>query len=132
MLATYMSVFIFWRAYPSRVSFLLVGTAAVLGLVGGMVRAKAGGYFLNRVDFSVHVLVIADLVFETLSFEAFRLFQPQAVVEQFHNNTNFLGCSLAFTLIIGVHRWIAMSQGKIPLVHQNVLADGAAYDQTGI
>jgi hypothetical protein len=58
---------------------------------------------------SVHALVIVDLAIETLAFEAFRLVQPIAAVELFHDNVNFIGCAIVFAALIGGHRWYALS-----------------------
>ena len=52
MLMTYLSVFVLWRAVPTRISYLAIGTAAVVGLVLGMRRAIQQNYFVNRVDLS--------------------------------------------------------------------------------
>jgi len=126
MLVTYFCVFAAWRAFPSRACFLIVGTVAVLALIAGMIRAAKDGYFVNRVDRSAHALVIIDLVLETIAFEVFRLVRPEAVVEQFHGNLNFFGCSFAFAIIIGVHRWLRLSGlgvGKTASLHQNLVTD---------
>ena len=109
---------------PSRIGFLLVGTAAVVFLTWALLRARRANYFANRLDLFLHSYVIADLMLETISFEAFRTFQPFAVMLEFHNNTNFIGCILAFTVLIGGYRWFATQQTQ--------QADGAAYGQTGI
>lgn len=103
---------------------MLIGMAAVIGLVLGMRGALARRYFVNRVDVSVHALVIIDLILETFAFEAFRLIQPAAIVSEFHNNTNFFGCSLAFTLVIGVHRWVVMNYGKTASANEPMLGRG--------
>lgn len=116
MLVTYVSVFVLWRAVPTRIAYVSIGLVAVIGLALGLRRAVMQRYFVNRVDLSAHVLVIADLLLETFAFEVFRFFQPTAVASQFHDNNNFFGCSLAFALIIGVHRWMAMNFGGKPFV----------------
>ncbi len=126
MLVTYVSVFLFWRAFPSRAGFVVVGIVACCFLVASMVRASIRGYFVNRVDISAHLLVVIDLVLESFAFEFLRLFQPHAVVEQFHNNTNFFGCSLAFSLIIGLHRGIMLYKGSRILLHENLANAGDA------
>lgn len=126
MLVTYISVFVTWKFFPSRLMFLLGGAAAIAFLLVGFRQAWRSGYFVNRVDWAVHAWGIADLCFETAAFEVFRLFHPAAVVEQFHNNTNFIGCTLAFVVLVGGHRWYAMSGRR------SRTADGAAYGQAGI
>ncbi len=105
MLLVYVGLFLLWMLVPSRPMFLIAGSLAIAGLVWGMVRAHRHGYFVNRVDARLHALVIFDLVLETVSFELFRVFQPLAVVESFHQNTNFVGCATAFTLLIGCYRF---------------------------
>ena len=126
MLVTYFCVFAVWRIFPSRACFLVVGTVAVLALIAGMIRAAKAGYFVNRVDRSAHALVIFDLILETLSFELFRFVQPEAVLEQFHGNLNFFGCTVAFAVVIGVHRWVVLNgwgAGKTASLHRNLVAD---------
>ena len=74
--------------------------------------------------------MIIDLLLETAAFELFRVFGPDgamAVVRQFHNNTNFFGCTAAFVLLLGGYRCYALSSRTAEQV-----ADGAAYGQTGI
>jgi len=85
----------------------VTGGIVVLGLSLAMRREWINGYFTNRVDFRLHLLIIFDLVLETLSYELFRLFQPLAVVESFHRNTHFIGCASAFALLIGCYRLFA-------------------------
>lgn len=109
LLLTYVIVFLLWGYFPSRASFLITGGVAVSFLVAGMLRARRAGYFVNRVDLSIHALVIADLAIETVAFEAFRLAQPNAMVEQFHDNANFIGCAIVFVVLVGGHRWYALS-----------------------
>lgn len=132
MLLTYVSVFVFWNRFPSRAGFLLVGGFAVAALVVGFLRAKANGYFVNRVDATLHGLVIADLAIETTIFEAFRLFETNAVVGEFHHNMNFLGCSTAFALLLGGHRWMAQRKLTTASLIENQVADGTAYGQARI
>ena len=108
MLLTYVSVFVLWKAYPSRASFLGIGGLAVFGLMAMGRQMIRSGYFANRVDLTLHGLVVADLIIETTIFEVFRLFQPHAVVSEFHNNMNFIGCTLAFATLIGLHRFVAL------------------------
>lgn len=121
MLITYVCVFVIWKVWPSRIVFLAVGSVAISLLATGLIRARRAGYFANRVDLCLHAYVIIDLILETISFEAFRAFQKSAVVEEFHNNVNFIGCSLAFTVLIGGYHWFATRRTRLP--------DGAAYGQ---
>lgn len=107
MLLAYVCLFLVWMVFPSRVLFLLSGATVVTWLIWGFRHNSATGYFANRVDERLHMLVILDVMLETVSFEVFRLFQPLAVVESFHQNTNFVGCATAFTLLIGCYRYFA-------------------------
>lgn len=121
MLVCYVSVFLFWRAFPSRVGFVAAGLLTCGFLIAGMIRAAKRGYFINRVDLSAHALVIIDLVLESFAFEFLSFFQPHTVVEQFHNNTNFFGCSLAFSLIIGIHRGLLLRRDLRTKLHENLV-----------
>ena len=49
MLITYVSVFLYWKQFPSRLGFLLAGLAVVLGLTLGLIWAWRRRYFVNRV-----------------------------------------------------------------------------------
>lgn len=105
LLVAYVGVFLAWRTFPSRGVFLAVGGVVVGLLTVGLVRARRAGYFTGRVDLSLHALVIADLVLETLAFEGLRQFERYASVESFHDNTNFIGCALVFVCLVGGYRW---------------------------
>ncbi|MCA9102408.1 MAG: hypothetical protein KDA63_14705, partial [Planctomycetales bacterium] len=105
---TYVGVFLVWKQFPSRALFLGVGTLASVGLATGLIRARRTGYFVNRVDFSAHALVVADLAIESVVFELFRLAQPLASVTLFHDNNNFIGCAAAFVALVGGYRWYAL------------------------
>jgi hypothetical protein len=112
-LISYVALFAAWRFFPSRLAFVGLGGLTIVALVIGMVRAIRSGYFANRIDVGLHIYVIVDLLIETIAFEVFRVAQPYAVVEQFHNNTNFFGCALAFTILIGGYRWFALPKSQI-------------------
>ena len=120
MLVTYVTLFVYWKFFPSRVGFVLGGCLALGVLVLGYWRAWRRGYFTNRVDACLHAYVILDVCLETASFEAFRWAEPFAVVSKFHDNNNFLGCTLAFTLLLGGYRWFAL-QTTIPSDRRNDL-----------
>lgn len=113
MLVLYVAVFVFWKYFPSRASF--VGGALVVAgvLAAGMVVAARRGYFVNRVDLLVHLYVIVDILLEGVAFEGLRFGmalgpENQWLVHSFHNNNNFLGCTAGFALIIGAHRYYVM------------------------
>lgn len=125
MLVTYVSVFVAWKFFPSRFSFVAIGMVAIAYLLYGLLRARAAGYFANRVDLALHCWVIIDLALETSLFEIFRLGWEHAVVREFHANNNFIGCTLAFTFLIGGYRWFATMK-------QSQTADGTAYGQAGV
>ena len=112
MLVAYVGLFLFWKYSPSRIAFAGVGLTAATLLTVGLVWAKRRAYFVNRVDLFVHGYVIADIVLESLSFEGLRLLEPLAVVNQFHNNNNFIGCTLILTALIGGHRLYALSRAS--------------------
>ena len=108
MLIAYVATFAAWKLAPARITFLIVGLAAIVVLLAGMVRAHRAGYFANRLDLILHAWVIVDLALETAAFEAFKMAQPFAVIEKFHDNLNFVGCALIFSALIGGHRWFAL------------------------
>ena len=126
MLATYVTVFLYWKIFPSRAGFVLGGVLAVSFLLCGLVRAVRAKYFANRVDLCLHAYVIVDLCLETASFEAFKAVQPFAVMQLFHNNNNFIGCTLAFTALLGGYRWFALRGRPVTAIH------GATCGQTGL
>ena len=108
MLAVYVTVFVTWKMYATRVSFVVVGSIAIVTLSTALYFAWKASYFATKVDLLLHIYVIGDLCLETVSFELFRLTEPFAVVSEFHNNNNFIGCSLAFTVLLGGYRWFAL------------------------
>ncbi len=113
MLVSYVCLFLVWFVFPSRAVFLITGGLVVTGLSIAMWSAWRSGYFVNRVDFRLHLLVIIDLVLETLSYELFRLFQPLAIVEAFHGNMNFIGCASSFALLIGCYRLFSTRKSAV-------------------
>lgn len=126
MWASYVSLFLYWKYFPSRTTFVVAGIIVIAWLAVGLRRAHRAGYFVNRIDLFLHAYVILDLCLETASFEAFRLVQPFAVVGLFHDNNNFIGCTLAFTLLLGGYRWVALRRQKVPVL------DGATCGQASI
>ena len=116
MLVSYVCLFLFWFLFPSRAVFLITGGLVVFGLSYAMLREWRNGYFADRVDLRLHILVIIDLVLETLSFEILRLVKPLAVVESFHDNMHFIGCSSAFALLIGCYRLYAARKPAVASV----------------
>src|SRR5262249_21301938 len=108
-----LATFQVWKTFPSRDCFLAVGAGAAAIATAGLRQASRRGYFLNRADRVLHILVIADLLLESLAFEAFRLFLPSGAseaesVRAFHASNNHFSCALVFAIIIGFHRWLAL------------------------
>ena len=87
----------------------MVGAAAIGLLVVSLNQAQRAGYFVNRVDLSLHGLVIVDLAIEAIAFEVFRTLQPYASAELFHDNANFVGCAILFVSLVGGYRWWSLS-----------------------
>lgn len=117
-LLIYVSTFLYWKHYPSRLAFVLGGlvSATILSLL--MVYAARRNYFVNRVDLCLHALVIVDIVLESLMYEALRFIVARqwvtgadsvsafdATAARFHDNHNFYMCALFFALVIGGHHW---------------------------
>ena len=109
LLISYISLFIFWKYVPSRFAFAAVGVVLVSFLSWGLWRARQTGYFVNRVDICLHAYVVVDLLLESLSFEGLLLFQPYALVDQFHNNNNFVLCTLTLAALVGGYRFYALT-----------------------
>lgn len=112
MLGVYVTTFVTWKVAPSRTAFVMVGGLAIGTLLFGMLRAAQAGYFANRVDLLLHGWVIFDLFLETAAFEAFKLVQPFAVMQEFHNNMNFIGCTLTLSVLLGGYRWYALQKSN--------------------
>lgn len=108
LLVSYVLLFWVWMTFPARSMYLIGGSLVLVPLVRGFRRAADRGYFANSIDSRLHALVLIDVFLETLSFEIFRLFQPLAVAESFHRNTNFIGCATAFALLLGGYRFWAL------------------------
>ncbi len=110
MLGIYLVTFAAWKVAPSRIAFLFIGMVAIAALSCGMSRARRNGYFADRLDLVLHAWVIVDLFIETVAFEAFRVLQPFAVMQKFHDNLNFIGCAVALSTLVGGYRWFALRQ----------------------
>lgn len=121
MIPLYLGAFWIWRAWPSRVSFVVVG----LVVAGLMSLAIAWGrrhhYFANRIDLLLHVYVVIDVLLEAFMWEVFFVLcralsfgafteteELRRAVTAFHDNNNFYGCALFFIIVIGGHRWWAL------------------------
>ncbi len=113
MLVLYVALFLFWKQYPSRTSFVAGGAVVATVLAIGMYLAAKRGYFVNRVDLMLHAYVILDVVLEAVAYEGLKLgmrfgTEGQTLVGSFHNNNNFYGCAAAFALLIGTYRFVAV------------------------
>jgi hypothetical protein len=110
LLVLYVGVFLLWKHFPSRPAFFAGGLTAVALLTIGLVVAWRNGYFAGRVDACLHAYVIVDLILESVSFEVFRsiVLHGNGLVSQFHNNNNFVGCTLTLTALVGGYRWWAL------------------------
>ncbi|MCA9073106.1 MAG: hypothetical protein KDA84_29490, partial [Planctomycetaceae bacterium] len=110
LLGAYLSLFLIWKAFPSREAFLIVGFGMAGLLTVGWVVAAKQRYFVNRTDFVLHGLVILDVVLETVAFELFLQgvvwakffahteFAAGVLEDDFHANNNFYFCGLAFAV----------------------------------
>jgi hypothetical protein len=119
LLLIYVATFLFWKAFPSRAAFVTGGLCSVGILGGGMWRAQRRGYFCNRIDWALHAYVIIDLLLESLSYEGLRgvvelHHLARAYVPEFHNNNNYVFCSLTFAALIGGYRWYALRRKAAP------------------
>lgn len=125
LLATYLGLFLIWKAFPSRESFLLVGFGLAALLTVGWVIAAKREYFVNRTDAVLHGLVILDIVLEAVAFELFLQgvvwaeffnhtdFAAGQLESDFHANNNFYFCGLVFAILIGIYRWnVIRNQSK--------------------
>jgi hypothetical protein len=107
MMVVYVALFLFWKAMPSRVAFVAGGLLVAAGLVAVMVLALRRGYFAGRADVVLHGLIIADIVLESIIFEALLPFiRTGTLVPRFHHDNSFYLCAVTFSLIIAVgHYW---------------------------
>jgi len=130
MIPLYLGAFWIWRAWPSRVGFVVVGLL-VAGVMTLLIQwGRRHNYFANRIDLLLHVYVVLDVILEAFMWEVFftlcRVFSFGALsnteelrraVTAFHDNNNFYGCALFFIVVIGGHRWWALRQ-RSGEVHQ--------------
>ena len=118
MLVTYVSVFLFWKQFPSRVGFVVGGVAAVTLLTVGLAWAWRRKYFVNRIDLCLHGYIIADLCMESVLFEVLQLFNNAQVTaglaSQFHHNNNYILCTITLATLIGGYRYYALRRANVP------------------
>ncbi len=118
MLVTYVSVFLFWKQFPSRVGFVVSGVTAVTLLTVGLAWAWRRKYFVNRIDVCLHGYIIADLCMESVLFEVLQRFNSAQVtaglVSQFHHNNNYILCTITLATLIGGYRYHALRRANVP------------------
>lgn len=113
----YLGVFLIWKLYPSRACFTY-GTVISLTLMGAaMAVAWRRRYFVNRLDLVLHAIVLLDVLAEGLFYEVSRGFlgaspEVERLVQILHDNHNFWGCGLAFTVIPGGYRAYSMRRAR--------------------
>ncbi len=117
MLVTYVSVFLFWKQFPSRVGFVLGGAVAVTLLTVSLAGAWRRTYFVNRIDLCLHGYIIADLCIESVLFETLQFFNSAQVtaelVLQFHNNNNYVLCTITLATLVGGYRYYALRRAHL-------------------
>ena len=121
----------YWKWFPSRVAFVAGGIVSVSLMSLLLIFAARRRYFVNRVDLCLHVLVIVDIGLESLMYEVLRFavvmrwlpgdesvgaFDETAA--RFHNNDNFVMCSIFFAVVIGGHHWFRRGAGAIQAVSE--------------
>lgn len=121
MIPLYLGAFWIWRAWPSRVGFVVVGLM-VAGLMSLVIAwGQRNQYFANRIDLLLHVYVVIDVLLEAFMWEVFFVLcrvlsfgafteteELHNAVTAFHDNNNFYGCALFFIIVIGGNRWWAL------------------------
>jgi len=126
MLVTYVSVFLFWKQFPSRVNFIVGGVVAVTLLTAGLAWAWRRKYFVNRIDLCLHGYIIADLCLESVLFEVLRLFNGAQVtaelVSRFHHNNNYILCTITLAALLGGYRFYALRRANIANLARSALA----------
>ncbi|MCD6049565.1 MAG: hypothetical protein K0Q55_968 [Verrucomicrobia bacterium] len=96
LLAAYIGTFHFWLVSDG-------GTVLVSGLLSALVLgilslfAAVQGYFVNRVDFIAHSVVIVDILLEATIIPA-------------HSGLTFYLCAIGFAVVIGGYRFWCLRQ----------------------
>lgn len=112
LFAAYLSIFLYWKHFPSRVGFLVSGAVVTLWLAMGLFRARRRKYFVNRVDLCVHAYVIGDVLIESLLYEVLRRLGTadvsRTLLLEIHNNHNYLFCALVLASLVGGYRIFAL------------------------
>ncbi len=88
----YLALFHLWLRLP-RIGVNttgILGSAALLAMLIGYARR---GYFANAWDFAFHLVVVGDLLFESLFVKL-------------HEGYSFYGCALGFGLVVGGYRFL--------------------------
>ena len=113
LIPIYLATFLLWQQLPSRACFLFGGLGSAAVMSAGLVWAVNRHYFVDKADLIFHACVILDVIIEGSLYEVARLAGYVAADETellltLHSGNNFYGCAVAFTLVIGFHRWRIM------------------------
>ncbi|MCS1411531.1 MAG: hypothetical protein M2R45_04731 [Verrucomicrobia subdivision 3 bacterium] len=103
LLVGYLAVFQLWIG-ADRAFIVSSGVLWTTAFLIWCAVAARRGYFLNRIDLGTHLLVILDVLLESLLLED-------------HSHMRFWLCALGFGMVMGGYRWYllgSLSQAKIP------------------
>lgn len=92
LFAAYLALFHAWLWLP-RLWVALTGLVASVLLVVTLLNFARRGYFTNAWDLAFHLVVVADLLFESL-------------LVKLHEGYSFYGCALGFALVVGGYRFL--------------------------
>src|SRR5688572_21485972 len=118
LLVLYVATFLVWQRFASRAVFVVVGLGAAAVMLAGLLAAARRGYFADRRDAFLHLLVIADVALEATAYEAFQAAMglgpdQSEMVIAFHAGNTFYGCAAAFALLVGgYHGWALVRNRK--------------------
>jgi hypothetical protein len=90
LMALYPVVFHLW-SFSDPENIARITLTVLVFLTAGLIWAADQGYFLNRFDLGLHVVVLLDLLVEGLGIP-------------FHEGISFYGCALGFLVVLVAYR----------------------------
>lgn len=100
LLIAYLALFHAWLWLP-RMWVVLTGVVGPVVLVTMLLGFAQRGYFANTWDLAFHLVVVSDLLFESLFVKL-------------HEGYSFYGCALGFGLVVGGYRFLRKFASPLP------------------
>jgi len=117
--AMYLITFHLWEIFNTKQDHLLIGISSFVVCSLFFFYAYKKQYFLSRVDIRAHLLVLFDILLETLIYklqellEAIKFISPQDNFK-LRSGYDFYVCAFVFAIVIGLFRYRLLKKSQLP------------------